>query len=66
MYKLLTSQQQTSQLMYDFQESLTIRRKELTNQKTEKGTLFVRLKLKTCLDLLIKTKQLMDWATLLF
>ena len=40
MYKLLTSQQQTSQLMYGFEESVTIRRQELTNHKTEKGTFF--------------------------
>ena len=31
MYKLLTSSQQTSQLMYGFEESTTIRRQELTN-----------------------------------
>ena len=46
MYKLLTSVQQTSQLMYGFEESTTIRRQELTNNKTEKGTFVVRLKLK--------------------
>ena len=44
-YKILTSQQQTSQLMYGFEESVTIRRQELTNHKTEKGTIFVRIKL---------------------
>ena len=43
MYKLLTSSQQTSQLMYGFEESTTIRRQELTNNKTEKGTFFVRI-----------------------
>ena len=42
MYKLLTSSQQTSQLMYGFEESTVIRRQELTNIKTEKGTFFVR------------------------
>ena len=46
MYKLLTSSQQTSQLMYGFEESTTIRRQELTNNKTEKETFFVRKKLK--------------------
>ena len=46
MYKHLTSQQQTSQLMYGFEESVTVRRQELTNHKTEKGTFFVRIKLK--------------------
>ena len=46
MYKLLTSQQQTSQLMYGFEESIAIRRPELTKHKTEKGTFFVRIKLK--------------------
>ena len=46
MYKLLTSSQQTSQLMYGFEESTTIRRQELTNNKSEKGTFFVRRKLK--------------------
>ena len=46
MIKLLTSTQQTSQLMYGFEESSTIRRQELTNNKTEKGTFFVRIKLK--------------------
>ena len=44
MYKLLTSSQQTSQLMYGFEESTTIRRQELTNNKTEKhGTLTMML-----------------------
>ena len=42
MYKHLTSSQQTSQLMYGFEESTTIRRQELT----EKRTFFVRMKLK--------------------
>ena len=46
MYKLLTSSQQTSQVMYGFEESTTIRRQELTNNRTEKGTFFVRIKLK--------------------
>ena len=46
MYKVLTSSQQTSQLMYGFEESTTIRRQELTNNKTEKGTFFVTIKLK--------------------
>ena len=45
MYKLLTSNQQTSQLMYRFEESQATRRQELTNNKTEKGTFFVRIKL---------------------
>ena len=45
-YKLLTSTQQTSQLMYGFEESTAIRRQELTNNKTEKGTFFERTKLK--------------------
>ena len=46
MYELLTSTQQTSQLMDGFEESVTIRRHELTNHKTEKRTFFVRIKLK--------------------
>ena len=46
LYKLLTSSQQTSQLMYGIEESTTIRTQELTNHKTEKGTFFVRIKLK--------------------
>ena len=46
MYKLLTSSQHTSQLMYGFEESTTIRRQELTNNRTEKGTFIVRIKLK--------------------
>ena len=46
MYKLLTSTSQTSQLLYGFEESNTIRRQELTNNKNEKGTFFVRTKLK--------------------
>ena len=45
MYKLLTSNQQTSQLLYGFEESQATRRQELTNNKTEKGTFFVRIKL---------------------
>ena len=46
MIKLLTSGSQTSQLLYGFEESTTIRRQELTNNKNEKGTFFVRIKLK--------------------
>ena len=46
MYKLLTRTYQTRQLLYGFEESSTIRRQELTNNKTEKGTFFVRIKLK--------------------
>ena len=46
MHKLLTSNQQTSQLMYGFEESQATRRQELTTNKTEKGTFFVRIKLK--------------------
>ena len=38
MYKLLTSNQQTSQLMYRFEESQATRRQELATNKTEKGT----------------------------
>ena len=46
MIKLLTSGSQTSQLLYGFEESTTIRRQELTNNKNEKGTFFVGIKLK--------------------
>ena len=46
MYKFLTRNQQTSQLMYGFEESIAIRRRGLTNHKTEKGTFFVRKKTK--------------------
>ena len=46
MYKLLTSTKSTSQLMYGFEENLSVRRQELTNNKNEKGTFFVRIKLK--------------------
>ena len=45
MHKLLTSQQQTSELLYGFEESVAIRRQELTNIETEKGTFFVKSKL---------------------
>ena len=40
-----TSQQQTSELMYEFEESVTIRRQELTDNKTEKRTFFVKIRL---------------------
>ena len=46
MIKILTSTQQTSQLMYGFEETSTIRRQELTNNKTEKGTFFVKIKMR--------------------
>ena len=46
MYKLLTSTKSTSQLIYGFEEDTTIRRQELSNNKNEKGTFFVRIKLK--------------------
>ena len=45
MNKLLTSGQQTSELMYGFEESQAIRRLQLTTNKTEKGTFFVNIKL---------------------
>ena len=44
MHNPLTSQQ-TSELMYGFEESVIIRRQELTNNNTEKGTFFVNIKL---------------------
>ena len=43
--KLLTSGQQTSELMYGFEELQAARRLELPNNKTEKGTFFVSIKL---------------------
>ena len=46
MIKLLTSTSQSSQLLYGFEESTVVRRQELTNNKNEKGTFFVRIKLK--------------------
>ena len=46
LYELLTSQQQTRQLMYGVDESIAIRKQELTNNKTDVGTFFVRIKLK--------------------
>ena len=46
MYKLLTSQQHTTQLLYVFEESVTIRRQELAYHKTERGTIFVKIKLR--------------------
>ena len=46
MYKLLTSTKFTSQILYGFEESESVRRQELTNNKNEKGTFFVRIKLK--------------------
>ena len=46
MYKLLTSTELTSQLMYGFEKNVASRRQELTNNKTEKGTFFVKIKLK--------------------
>ena len=42
MHKLSTSQQQTKELMYGFKESQATRRQEITNNKTEKGTFFVK------------------------
>ena len=38
MHKLLTSNQQTSQLMYGFEETQATRRQELTTNKTEERT----------------------------
>ena len=43
--KLSTSGQHTSELMYGFEESQPTRRLELTTHKTEKGTIFVKIKL---------------------
>ena len=42
LHKLFTSKQQTSELLFGFEESVAIRRLELTNSKTEKGTFFVK------------------------
>ena len=58
MYNLLTSNQQTSQSMYGFKKPENTRILELTNNKTEEGTLFVTIKLKIWSDLLIKKKNL--------
>ena len=44
MIKLLTSTSQTSQFLYGFEESTVVRRQELTNNKNEKRTFFVRIK----------------------
>ena len=43
--KLLTSDQQMSELMYGFEESQATRRLELTTNMTQKGTSFVNIKL---------------------
>ena len=43
--KRLTSGQQTSELMYGFEESQATRSLELTTNKTQKGTYFVNIKL---------------------
>ena len=43
---MTSTSSQTSQLLYGFEKSTTIRRQELTNNKNEKGTFFVRIKLK--------------------
>ena len=43
--KLSIRGQQTRELIYGFEESGTIKRQELTNKKTEKGTIFVNTKL---------------------
>ena len=45
MHKLLTSQLQTSELMFGFEESVALRRQKLTINKTEKGTFFVKIRL---------------------
>ena len=44
-HQLLPSQQQTSELMYWFEESVTMKRQELTNNKTEEGSFFVNIML---------------------
>ena len=59
MHKLLTSNQQTSQLMYGFEESQATRRQELTNNETEKGTFFVRIKLKDLLGFADQEKSIL-------
>ena len=58
LYKCLSSTQSTSQLLYGFEESVTIRRQELTNNKTEKGNFFVRIKLKDLFGF-VKVKNLL-------
>ena len=45
MNKLLTSAQYTSELLYGFVESQASRRLELTIKKSEKGTVFAKIKL---------------------
>ena len=45
MNKLLTSNQRTRELVYGFEKSQATRRQELTNNKTEKRTFFVNIKL---------------------
>ena len=46
MYKMLCTIKNTSEPMYGFEIDNAVRRLELTNNKTEKGTFFVRIKLK--------------------
>ena len=64
--KLLTSGQQTSELMYGFEESQATRRVELTTNKTEKGTFFVNIKLIDLFGFDEKEKVTMVCVILLF
>ena len=45
-YKCSTSNQHPNELIYGFEESGNTRREELTNNKTEKETFFVKIKLR--------------------
>ena len=54
--KLLTSSQQTSELMYGFEESQATRRLELTTNKTEKETISANIKLTYLFEFAVQEK----------
>ena len=64
MYKLLTSNQQTSQLLHGFEESIAMRRQELTNHKLKKEPKTVRIKLKSLFVFAHQEKTTYGLATL--
>ena len=51
--------------MYGFEEDINLRRQELTNNKNEKGTFFVRIKLKDLFGFADQEKITYGLATLL-
>ena len=60
MHKTLTTNHQTGELLYGFEESDISRRQELTNNVVEKGTIFLRIKFRDLFGFADQEKKVVD------